>query len=174
MICALRDNGPNSLVPAPTKSTEDLWGVVARRAWPTTNGVRKTSHPAEPHRCQFRTRVLPANTLNGELTRHGSTGILPILVDPGTEAGRRAVGDPAVPERNAVAPQRHLELDPQPTSCISREAVPALFGVLKLRQYLCSHVRMTLLVWMHVECVPICLIQIDLDRKNIVREDFAR
>ena len=56
---------------------------------------------------------------------------------------------------------------------LSREAVPALFGVLKLRQYLCSHVRMTLLVWMHVECVPICLVQIDLDRVNIGREGFA-
>ena len=66
-----------------------------------------------------------------------------------------------------------LSSDPQPTSGISREAVPALFGVLKLGQYLCSHVRMTLRVWMHVECVPICLAQIDLDGENIGREDFA-
>ena len=28
--------------------------MVARRAWPTTNGVRETSHPAEPHRFSHR------------------------------------------------------------------------------------------------------------------------
>ena len=37
----------------------------------------------------FRTRVLPANTLNGELTRHGSTVTsCRSLIDAGTKAGR--------------------------------------------------------------------------------------
>ena len=135
-------------------------------------GTRETSHRAEPHRCSHRllSDASPSR-------QHAERGVNPPRFNSelSTQApGRsRAVGDPAVPERNAVAPQRHLELDPQPTSWFSREAVPALFGVLKLRQYLCSHVRMTLLVWMHVECVPICLVQIDLDRENIGREDFA-
>ena len=115
----------------------------------------------------FRTRVLPANTLNGELTRHGST--VKSCRSPakaGRAHGKRHQGTldaliapPGWPSTTLLA--------------LSREAVPALFGVLKLRQYLCSHVRMTLLVWMHVECVPICLVQIDLDRVNIGREGFA-
>ena len=137
-------------------------------------GTCETSHRAEPHRCSH--RLLSDASPSRQHAKRGvnpprfDSEVLPVLVDPGTKTGR-AHGERHQGSLNAlIAPPGW----PSTTlSVLSREAVPALFGVLKLRQYLCSHVRMTLLVWMHVECVPICLVQIDLDRVNIGREGFA-
>ena len=45
--------------------------------------------------------------------------------------------------------------------------MPALFGALKLLQYLHGDFPMPLLIRMHVERVPICVVQINLDREHI-------
>jgi hypothetical protein len=52
--------------------------------------VKPATEPSriESLTANFRTRVLPASTLNGKLTPRGSNSeVLAVLVDPGAEAG---------------------------------------------------------------------------------------
>src|SRR6516225_10241388 len=49
------------------------------------------------------------------------------------------------------------------------QALPAFFGPLELLQYLRRHLSMPFLIGMHVERVPIAVVQIDRDREHVCR-----
>src|SRR6516162_5206040 len=53
------------------------------------------------------------------------------------------------------------------------QALPAFFGPLELLQYLRRHLPMSFLIGMHVERVPVAVVQIDRDREHVCRRRLA-
>ena len=58
-------------------------------------------------------------------------------------------------------------------SGFTRQALPALFGPLELIQYLRGHFPMPLLIGMHIERVPVAVVQIDREREHVCRRGFV-